>query len=50
MKFLGGRENRIEAIGGTYIDNKSNRAIGEKVIGKSNYAGQIGDAPFPTSV
>jgi hypothetical protein len=50
MKFLGGRENRIEAIVSAYIDSKSNRAIGEKAIGKSNYAGQIGDAPFPTSV
>jgi hypothetical protein len=50
MKCLGGRESRIEAIGGAYIDSKSNRAVGEKAIRKSNNAGQTGDAPFPTSV
>jgi hypothetical protein len=33
-----------------YIDSKSNRAVGEKVVKKSNNASQTGDAPFPTSV
>jgi hypothetical protein len=47
MKCSGGRESRIEAIGGAYIDSKSNRAIGEKTVRKSN---NTGDAPFPTSV
>jgi hypothetical protein len=50
MKCSGGRESRIEAIGGAYIDSKSNRAIGEKVVRKSNNASQTGDAPFLTSV
>jgi hypothetical protein len=35
---------------GAYIDSKSNRAVGEKAVRKSNSAGQTGDAPFPTSV
>jgi hypothetical protein len=46
MKCLGGQESRIEAIGGTYTDSKSNRAVGEKVVRKSNYVGQTGDAPL----
>jgi hypothetical protein len=50
MKCLGGRESWIEVIGDAYIDSKSNRAIGKKAVRKSNYAGQTGDAPFPTSV
>jgi hypothetical protein len=50
MKCSGGRERRIEAIGGTYIDNKSNRAIGEKAVRKSNNADQTSDAPFPMSI
>jgi hypothetical protein len=50
MKYPGGRESRIEAIVGAYIDNKSNRAIGEKTVRKSNYVGQTGDAPLPTLV
>jgi hypothetical protein len=40
----------MEAIGGAYIDNKSNRAVGEKSVRKSNYAGQTGAAPLLTSV
>jgi hypothetical protein len=32
MKYSGGRESRIEAIGGAYIDSKSNRAVGEKAV------------------
>jgi hypothetical protein len=50
MKCLGGRESQIEAIGGAYIDNKSNRAVGEKDVRKSNNADQTSDALFPTSV
>jgi hypothetical protein len=50
MKCSGGRESRIEAIGGTYIDIKSNRVVGEKAVRKRNNASQIGDASFPTSV
>jgi hypothetical protein len=50
MKCSGGRESRIEAIRGAYIDNKSNRAVGEKAVRKSNNAGQTGYAPFPMSV
>jgi hypothetical protein len=50
MKSSGGQESQIEAIGGAYIHSKSNRAVGEKVVRKSNIAGQTGDAPFPTSV
>jgi hypothetical protein len=46
MKFLGGRESRIEAIGGAYIDSKSNIVVGEKTVRKSNYDGQTGDAPL----
>jgi hypothetical protein len=49
MKSSGGRESRIEAIGGAYIDSKSNSAVGKKAVRKSNSAGQTGDAPFPTS-
>jgi hypothetical protein len=50
MKCSGGRESRIEAIGAAYIDSKSNRAVGEKVVRKSNNASQTSDAPFPTSI
>jgi hypothetical protein len=50
MKCSGGRESQIEAIGGAYIDSKSNRAVGEKAVRKSNYAGQTGAAPLPMSV
>jgi hypothetical protein len=50
MKFLGGRESRIEAIWGAYIDSKSNIAVGKKAVRKSNYDSQTGDAPFPTLV
>jgi hypothetical protein len=39
-----------EANVGAYIDNKSNRAVGEEAVRKSNNVGQIDDAPFPTSV
>jgi hypothetical protein len=35
----------MEAIGGTYIDSKSNRAIGEKAVRKSNNADQTNVAP-----
>jgi hypothetical protein len=35
---------------GAYIDNKSNRAVGEKVVRKNNNGGQIGAAPLLTSV
>jgi hypothetical protein len=34
----------MEAIGGAYIDSKSNRAIGEKTVRKSNNSGQTGVA------
>jgi hypothetical protein len=50
IKCLGGRESRIEANVGAYIDNKSNRAVGEEAVRKSNKVGQTGDALFPTSV
>jgi hypothetical protein len=33
------RERVIEAIRGAYIDNKSNRAVGEKAVRKSNNTG-----------
>jgi hypothetical protein len=39
----------MEAIRGAYIDNKSNRAIGEKAVRKSNNAGQTRAAPLLTS-
>jgi hypothetical protein len=35
----------MEAIGGAYIDSKSNRVIGEKAVRKSNNADQTGAAP-----
>jgi hypothetical protein len=35
---------------GAYIDSKSNRAVGEKAIRKSNNAGQTGAAPLLMSV
>jgi hypothetical protein len=35
---------------GAYIDSKSNRAVGEKVIRKCNNTGQTGAAPLLTSV
>jgi hypothetical protein len=35
----------MKAIGGAYIDNKSNRAVGEKTVQKSNNIGQTGDTP-----
>jgi hypothetical protein len=35
---------------GAYIDNKSNRAVGEKTVKKSNNASQTGAAPLLTSV
>jgi hypothetical protein len=44
------RENWLEAIGGTYIDSKSNRAVREKVVRKSNNGGQTGAAPLLTLV
>jgi hypothetical protein len=40
----------MEAIGGAYIDSKSNRAVGEKAVRKSNNAGQTDAAPLLTSV
>jgi hypothetical protein len=40
----------MEAIGDAYIDSKSNRAVGEKAVRKSNNTGQIGDTPLLTSV
>jgi hypothetical protein len=40
----------MEAIGDAYIDSKSNIAVGEKAIRKSNNVGQIGAAPLLTSV
>jgi hypothetical protein len=33
------RERVIEAIVGAYIDSKSNRAVGEKAVRKSNNTG-----------
>jgi hypothetical protein len=39
-----------ESHWGAYIDSKSNRAVGEKAIRKSNNTGQIGAAPLLTSV
>jgi hypothetical protein len=36
----------MEAIGGAYIDNKSNRSVGEKTVRKSNNPGQTGAAPL----
>jgi hypothetical protein len=40
----------MEAIGDAYIDNKSNRVVGEKAVRKSNNIGQTGDAPLVTLV
>jgi hypothetical protein len=40
----------MEVIGGAYIDSKSNRAIEEKAVRKSNNVSQIGAAPVLTSV
>jgi hypothetical protein len=40
----------MKAIGGAYIDSKSNRAVGEKAIRKRNNVGQTGAAPLLTSV
>jgi hypothetical protein len=40
----------MEAIGGSYIDSKSNKAVGEKVVRKNNNAGQTGAATLLTSV
>jgi hypothetical protein len=40
----------MKAIEGAYIDSKSNRAVGEKAISKSNNAGQTGVALLLTSV
>jgi hypothetical protein len=40
----------MEAIVGAYIDSKSNRAVGEKTIKKSNNTDQTGAAPLLTSV
>jgi hypothetical protein len=39
VKCSDSRAHRMRAIGGTYIGSKSNRAIGEKAISKSNNAG-----------
>jgi hypothetical protein len=50
MKCSSGQESRIEAIGGAYIDSKSNRVVGEKAARKSNNTSQTGDAPYPMSV
>jgi hypothetical protein len=35
---------------GAYIDSKSNRAVGEKAVRKSNNAGQTGVVPLLMSV
>jgi hypothetical protein len=35
----------MEAIRGAYIDNKSNRVVGEKAVRKSNNTDQTGAAP-----
>jgi hypothetical protein len=40
----------MEVIGGAYIDNKFNRAIGKKTVRKSNNTDQTGAAPLLTSV
>jgi hypothetical protein len=40
----------MEAIGGAYIDSKSNRVVGEKAVRKSNNVGQTGDSPLLMSV
>jgi hypothetical protein len=40
----------MEAIVDAYIDSKSNGVIREKVVRKSNNAGQIGAAPLLTLV
>jgi hypothetical protein len=40
----------MEAIRGAYIDSKSNKAVEEKAVRKSNNAGQTGAAPLLTSV
>jgi hypothetical protein len=40
----------MEAIKDAYIDSKSNRAVGEKTVRKSNNTGQTGAAPLLTSV
>jgi hypothetical protein len=37
----------MEVIESAYIDSKSNRAVGEKAVRKSNNAGQTGAAPPP---
>jgi hypothetical protein len=34
---------------GAYIDSKSNKAVGEKAVRKSNNVGQTGAAPLLTS-
>jgi hypothetical protein len=40
----------MEAIEDAYIDSKQNRAIGEKVVRKSNNVGQTGVVPLLTSI
>jgi hypothetical protein len=40
----------MEVIGDAYIDSKSNRAVGEKAVRKSNNTGQTGAAPLLMSV
>jgi hypothetical protein len=40
----------MEAIGDAYIDIKSNRAVGEKAVRKSNNTDQTGAAPLLTLV
>jgi hypothetical protein len=40
----------MKAIGGVYIDSKSNIVVGEKAIRKSNNVDQTGAAPLLTSV
>jgi hypothetical protein len=40
----------METIVCAYIDSKSNRAVGEKVVRKSNNAGQTDDVPLLTSI
>jgi hypothetical protein len=40
----------MEAIGGGYIDSKSNGVVGEKAIRKRNNIGQTSAAPLLTSV
>jgi hypothetical protein len=39
IQCLESRESLIEAIGGAYIDSKSNRAVEEKAVRKSNNTG-----------